>query len=130
MTGAQTYVWCVASTYVLSAGRLIDPGETFICATAEAADLSARGKAVRDAHTPGVRVTTRCVHAALVDGLVVNGRSLRRGEDFACTDDEGACLAAAGHAVRLPWKALPALYEPTPPAVLPQRGRSVFRRNP
>jgi hypothetical protein len=125
---SAVYTWCTARTYIAHASRLVDPGQRFLCAPDEATALVARGKASRDTHTPGVRVTTRCMHAALVNGLVVNGRRLLLGDRFECTDDEGAELAATGQAVRVPWQPLPALYEPLAPT-LPQRARSVFRRS-
>lgn len=128
MAACTDYLWHVSTGYAVQGGRLLDPGQRFLCSAEEGVQLEARGKAVRDPEAGGARVATWCWYEATA-AFDRAGRLVHRGERFACADAEGAALAASGKAARLPWMELAPNITILPGARL-ARGRSVFRRNP
>jgi hypothetical protein len=101
-SGHADYRCFVAVTYTPHAGRLLDPGQRFLCATDEGAALERAGWAIADPAAPGVRVVSSWWHEA-VSHFVHDGQTRHAGQRFVCSPAAGAALEAAGKAVRLVW---------------------------
>lgn len=111
--------WFVAVTYAPHGGRLLDPGQRFLCGAGEGRELERNGWAIADPTAAGVRVVSSWWHEAVVP-FDFAGRHHHAGHRFVCPPAVGAALELAGKVIRLPWLA-PQIERQVLPPTQPKR---------